>query len=75
MPIEGHMVYLAAIIVEIIMVIYIYDLKFDDECILNVRESGDLSITCLLMFFVTVSEMTVVMQDFRHNMVMGDTGW
>lgn len=74
-PIEGLTVYLVAIAIELIMAIYIYDLKFDNECILNVRESGDLSITCLLMFFVTVSEVIVVMQDFRHNKAMGDMGW
>ena len=73
--VDGVQVYLIAVTIEIILAIYIYTLKFDDECILNVRESGDLSITCLLMFFVTLSEVIVVMQDFRHNMIMGDIGW
>ena len=73
--VTGYYTYLFSIILELILAYYIYDLRFNDVCGLDVKSSGDLSITCALMFFVTVSEVAVIMQDFRANFSMGDIGW
>lgn len=73
--VEGITLYFFSVALELVLALYIYAQRFNEARSLDIRESGYLSITCAMMFIVTLSEVSIVLQDFRKNMVMGGIGW
>lgn len=73
--VEDYAIYFWSILIELIMGFYIYVLRFNDARELSVRDSGYLLVTCIMMFFVTVSEVALVLQDFKGFMSLGSLGW
>ncbi len=71
----GATLYFFSVALELILALYIYSQRFNDARTLDIRESGYLAITCGMMFVVILSEMSIVFQAFKINVVVSGLGW